>query len=484
MALNKMVKKLNLENEVEEVIIEEPATIEDVVEQDITTSEFQETSKDLEDAIETSDELESVGSEVQEELDAVNERLESEEPIDSVDVTVVNESIQHYSKLLGLTRESVNLSLEDVRNNSRESMKGLKIELEGIGEKIKEYAKKAWDKIVELFNKIKEHFKIMFIKLKMAFNAVSTSSDSTPKKDKTYENFYNDIITAVEKKLGFPVSPANFLSLGSVIDSQYPSYKDLVEECVEQLTDRSKKNSLYPDYLYTITDVGQTFSKTQTLIDIFTQITKDIKTAGFSRQDDMETAIYNIATKFINLNGNSDFYQYDDSKIKTAFNLDEDSDIILSFPISGLKLCIVTAKHLKTEYTESFFNLKVSTHDITNTNRLNIRVNNQEKGFVSNVHRVQAYFSLHMKEYDNVVNKINNIESNIRSIKQNTEKIYGQPDIDTTIRKVIKDLNAVVRIINYAIEAYYNYGKYLTTITKKINRVKNIETLQELYETK
>ena len=40
MALNKMVKKLNLENEVEEAAIEEPATIEDVVEQDITNSEF------------------------------------------------------------------------------------------------------------------------------------------------------------------------------------------------------------------------------------------------------------------------------------------------------------------------------------------------------------------------------------------------------------------------------------------------------------
>lgn len=159
MALNKMVKKLNLENEVEEVIVEEPTTIEDVVEQDITNSEFQETSKDLEEAIETSEELDEVDSEVQEELDAVNERLESEEPIDSVDVTVVNESIQHYSKLLGLTRESVNLSLEDVRNNSRESMEGLKVELEGIGEKIKEFGKKVWAKIQELFAKLLDMIK-------------------------------------------------------------------------------------------------------------------------------------------------------------------------------------------------------------------------------------------------------------------------------------------------------------------------------------
>ena len=162
MALNKTIKKLNLENEVEEVVIEEPATIEDVVDRDITNSEFQETSKDLEDAIETSDELESVGSEVQEELDAVNDRLESEEPIDPVDVTVVNESIQHYSKLLGLTRESVNLSLEDVRNNTRESMEGLKVELEGIGEKIKEFGKKVWAKILELFGKLLNFIKKIF----------------------------------------------------------------------------------------------------------------------------------------------------------------------------------------------------------------------------------------------------------------------------------------------------------------------------------
>ena len=39
MGFYKINKKINLENEVEEVIIEEPATIEDVVEQDITNSE-------------------------------------------------------------------------------------------------------------------------------------------------------------------------------------------------------------------------------------------------------------------------------------------------------------------------------------------------------------------------------------------------------------------------------------------------------------
>lgn len=190
MSLNKTIKKLNLENEVEEVVIEEPATIEDVVEKDITNSEFQETSKDLEDAIETSDELDEVGSEVQEELDAVNDRLESEEPIDPVDVTVVNESIQHYSKLLGLTRESVNLSLEDVRNNTRESMEGLKVELEGIGEKIKEFGKKVWAKIVALYNSFKEYFLNVIIKKKRSAHEkllgtlnTLTSLDNDKKKD-------------------------------------------------------------------------------------------------------------------------------------------------------------------------------------------------------------------------------------------------------------------------------------------------------------
>nr|DAU89560.1 MAG TPA: internal head protein [Caudoviricetes sp.] len=195
MALNKMVKKLNLENEVEEVIIEEPATIEDVVEQDITNSEFQETSKDLEEAIETSDELESVGSEVQEELDAVNERLESKEPIDPVDVTVVNESIQHYSKLLGLTRESVNLSLEDVRNNSRESMEGLKVELEGIGEKIKEYAKKAWDKIVELIKQFISFLSQLRNSLSKRIQNIITNGLEIPDKEFELTNKERTVLT-------------------------------------------------------------------------------------------------------------------------------------------------------------------------------------------------------------------------------------------------------------------------------------------------
>ena len=195
MALNKMVKKLNLENEVEEAAIEEPATIEDVVEQDITNSEFQETSKDLEEAIETSDELESVGSEVQEELDAVSERLESEEPIDPVDVTVVNESIQHYSKLLGLTRESVNLSLEDVRNNSRESMEGLKVELEGIGEKIKEYAKKAWDKIVELIKQFISFLSQIRSSLSKRIQNIITNGLEIPDKEFELTNKERTVLT-------------------------------------------------------------------------------------------------------------------------------------------------------------------------------------------------------------------------------------------------------------------------------------------------
>ena len=483
MSLNKMVKKLNLENEVEEVIIEEPATIEDVVEQDLTNSEFQETSKDLEDAIETSDELESVGSEVQEELDAVNERLESEEPIDPVDVTVVNESIQHYSKLLGLTRESVNLSLEDVRNNSRESMEGLKVELEGIGEKIKEYAKKAWDKILEFFKRIKEYFKIMFSKLKMTFNKALANSDSTAKEDKAYENFCNDVITGAEKKSGDQISPARFLSLGSVINNQYQSYKDLISRCIEWVTERSGQSSIDPDYLYMALDVAWVFSSVDTLINNFTQITNDIKSAGFTRQGDMEDAIYNIATKFIATN--SDSYYYNESKFKTIFGLDKNSDVILVFPASGTELCIVTAEHLKNEYTESFFNLKVSIHNITNSNKQGIRTKGKrEVGFVSDIHRVQAYFNVHMQKYSDVANKINKIESNINAIRQDTEKTYGQPDIDISIRKVIKDLNAIVRIIKYVIDAYYNYSAYLTTIVRKINKVKNIKTLQELYETK
>lgn len=200
MALNKLVKKLNLENEVEEVITEKPATIENIVEQDITNSEFKETSKDLEEAIETSDELDEVGSEVQEELDAVNERLKSEEPIDSVDVTVVNESIQHYSKLLGLTRESVNLSLEDVRNNSRESMEGLKVELEGIGENIKTFGKKVWAKIQELFGKLLKLIKgIIPSRKARTMKILNDTKEATGKSEEAKEKYDYRVQTIINE---------------------------------------------------------------------------------------------------------------------------------------------------------------------------------------------------------------------------------------------------------------------------------------------
>lgn len=120
------------------------------VDPELAVQDLQDATQEINASIDAAEESEALEADANDELEAIEDRLKSGDQIDPVEVAIVNESIQNYSKLLGLTRESVNLSLEDVRNNTRESMEGLKVELEGIGEKIKEYGKKAWDKIVEL----------------------------------------------------------------------------------------------------------------------------------------------------------------------------------------------------------------------------------------------------------------------------------------------------------------------------------------------
>lgn len=96
---------------------------------------------------------------------------------------------------MGLTRESVNLSLEDVRNNSRESMEGLKVELEGIGEKIKEYAKKAWDKIVELIKQFISFLSQIRSSLSKRIQNIITNGLEIPDKEFELTNKERTVLT-------------------------------------------------------------------------------------------------------------------------------------------------------------------------------------------------------------------------------------------------------------------------------------------------
>lgn len=63
---------------------------------ELAVQDLQEATQEINSAIEAGDERDALEADATDELQAVNDRLESEEPIDPVEVAIVNESIQNY----------------------------------------------------------------------------------------------------------------------------------------------------------------------------------------------------------------------------------------------------------------------------------------------------------------------------------------------------------------------------------------------------
>lgn len=488
-------KKRNIVINREDIVLDKVEVVKDTAEP-IDISNVQRTSAELTKSIDGYEELSDVADEVDNKLETVEETLQ-EDNVDPIEIAVVQESINNYYRALGLKRNTINISTESIKSNPNTHMQELKLELEGLGDTIKEYAKKAWDKILEFFRKIKEYFRTMFLKLKMTFNKQKSDSKASKpmtKEEKEYMQFCNDVIAAAERELGYPITPVSFLNLTKRAYETYrgqlaptnnniedSSYSGRVKHWTKILVEYSKQNPIQPDYLYVLSNLPDRQNMFNNLIKTFEFVTDSIKQNGFSRIDDMSTAITNIIERFISSTNIQNRLHTNDRAFKTAFGIDPDSNIVLSFPITGLKLCVVTADNEKTEVSSSYLNLKVSTHDVTLNNRLSIRAAPAMRS--STMNSTVLYMDLFEKSmsgYEEISKQINKIESNILGIKRDTEKVYGQPDIDKSVRKVVKDLNTMVKVINYIIESYYNFNSYLVSIMGRINNI-SIENGDKLY---
>lgn len=176
MALNKMVKKLNLESEEIDVSEVEDQTIEDVVEADVNASELQEATKALEEIQDDFEEGEATAAELQEAIDhtkeviakveeAAEEGKEAEVPVE--EVVAAQESLKYFYNKIGFDSSNmVTVSREDIATGSLEAYKNisanleqLKVNLEGvmgdIAAKIKEAAKKFSTKLLSVLGNIK-----------------------------------------------------------------------------------------------------------------------------------------------------------------------------------------------------------------------------------------------------------------------------------------------------------------------------------------
>ena len=129
---------------------------------DMDTVEATTAEIEFDNTVDNSNELDELAEHVDESLEKVNESLESPEEVEAIDVAVVNESLNHYFRSLGLPRENVGISTEAIKQNPVANLEAIKVELEGLGSKIKEYATAAWKKIVELFKKLVEYITDIF----------------------------------------------------------------------------------------------------------------------------------------------------------------------------------------------------------------------------------------------------------------------------------------------------------------------------------
>lgn len=88
MSIRKHIQNINLESDTEELL-------EDNIE---ITQDFANVKKEVEEATEASEEVDSLEEEVSDTIDTIEEKLEDPDTIEPEDVAVTQESLIHYRK--------------------------------------------------------------------------------------------------------------------------------------------------------------------------------------------------------------------------------------------------------------------------------------------------------------------------------------------------------------------------------------------------
>lgn len=257
MALNKMVKKLNLESEEIDVSEVEDQTIEDVVEADVNASELQEATKKLEEIQDDFEDGEATAAELQEAIDhtkeviteaekASEEGKEAEVPVE--EVVAAQESLKYFYTKIGFDSSNmVTVSREDIATGSLEAYKNLsanleqlQVDLEGvmgdIAGKLKEKMKAAGNKLMALLGSKKA----ASLELLKTLNAVN--GEISPEANTAFVN--------KNKKLGYN---AEIYSNGiiPVANEIYTVYVKLFSSIIanKPFTSKDVKPSKYAKYV-------------------------------------------------------------------------------------------------------------------------------------------------------------------------------------------------------------------------------------------
>ena len=243
MALNKLVKKLNLESEEIDVSEVEEQKIEDVVEADVNIAELQEATKELEDIQEDFEEGEATAAELQEAIDhtkeviakveeAAEEGKEVEVPVE--EVVAAQESLKYFYTKIGFdTADMVIVSREDIATGSLEAYKNLSANLEQLQVNLEGV-------MVNMIEKAKENFKSAVTNLKAVFGNMHAMAQLLKKEVATLEKDIdsakaNEIVAKDFAKAGLAADAFKDGNVAAVI-----GYADSVQKLVKNVTENNK----------------------------------------------------------------------------------------------------------------------------------------------------------------------------------------------------------------------------------------------------
>lgn len=489
MSIRKYIQNMNLESDTEELV--EDSTLEDNTE---LVQDLANVKKEIEEATEASEEVDSLEDEVSDTIDTIEEKLEEPDTIEPEDIAVAQESLRHYRKVLGLEQTS-KLSLESMRNDKVNTLSDLKVELEGILDTIKDSAKKIWRWILDILAKLGELIRSGFKHIQGLYRSIVWS-------DKTKQaKFYEEVMKEVSRKTKY-VSPAVFCKFDydvikatkDAFDGKSISYYTYVKSAADYILDSIKAEEAFSDTIYS-------FYKPEELSEFYPKAIKLVSDATTKLMDNIQILLGKM----------------DKARLAEKLALDAfaDKDEVAKTITTLFKETIEQLKGLnkrKVIFEGTSGNAADKTNGIvipkTSTTFIDIKVDNsgmdsddssasfmtkavytltegalevmikKNDTFVHELDSLERAFTSCEKQYTDLGNDIASIERLAKSLDNKEQSLTSLLDKYSKELYLFKNAKIAVRsfvtLFNNLLVGYENYNSYLVKAIGKINKAADI----------
>ena len=485
MSIRKYIQNMNLESDTEELV--EDNTLEDNTE---IVQDLANVKKEVEEATEASEEVDSLENEVSNTIDTIEEKLEEPDTIEPEDIAIAQESLKHYRKVLGLESTS-KLSLESIRNDKVNTLSDLKVELEGILDTIKESAKKIWKWILDILAKLGELIRSGFKHIQGFYRSIVWS-------DKTKQaKFYEEVMKEVSRKTKF-VSPAVFYNTTfedtkADMNGNAMSYNSYVKFAADNILDNINKENAFSDTIYS-------FYKPEELAEFYPKAIKLVCDTTTKLMDNIQILLAKIEKAKPAQRLALDAFADKDEVAKTVITLFEDAieglkalnkrkvtfyadtnvserSSMLIVPKSGNSFITIKLDESKKDTDDENASFAAEKFFMVTEGSLQEMLKKNDT-FVHDLNGLEKAFTSCEKQYSDLSNDIASIERLAKSLDNKEQSLTSLLDKYSKELYLFKNAKITVRsfvmLFNNLLVAYENYNSYLVKSIGKINKAADI----------